>query len=212
MNDSKIVDRQLMIKGLNIYYRTAGDPSDPPVILLNGWGARVKGIFGSERVIKEIARRGFFVYSPEHPGLMRSETPKNLWGQNEYREYIEEFIEKLEIKKPIIIGQSFGGAIATAYAAEHSGSVRILFLIDSGLASNRPREHRFKLRFYGAKLAWYLLSNSIPYFIKKILVNMTLGVPWNYIKKESFTTRSIWGKFFLTGRLMMSIQKLQPRS
>lgn len=196
MNNLKIGDHQLMIKGLNIYYRTAGDPKNQAIILLNGWGARIRGILGSERVIKEIAGRGLFVYSPEHPGLMRSETPNSLWGQKEYKEYLEEFIAKLGIKNPIIIGQSFGGSIATAYAAEYPNSIKTLVLVDSGLSSNRPRRHRFKLRFYGAKLAWYLLSDSTPALIKKILVNLTLGVPRDYINKESFRKRSIMGKIF----------------
>ena len=196
MKNLEIYDHQMTIKGLNIYYRTAGDQRNQAVVLLNGWGAKVRGIFGSERVIKEIARRGFFVYSPEHPGLMRSQTPKNIWGQEEYRAYLEDFIVSLDIINPIIIGQSFGGAIATAYAAVHSDSIKILVLVDAGLSSDKYLRHRLKLRFYSKKFSHYLLSKSAPSMVKKILIWIVLGIPWNFINKETFQIRSRMGEIF----------------
>ena len=92
-------DHTIFIQDLKVYYRTAGNHKNPPVVLLNGWGAKVRGLFpNSEKVIKEFVLHNFYVISPEHPGLMRSETPKTIWGPKEYGEYIEEFIEKLKDK------------------------------------------------------------------------------------------------------------------
>lgn len=197
-----IQDHQITILGLNVYYRTAGNPKNPPLILLNGWGARLNGpVIASDKVIRELARHGFFVYSPEHPGLMRSETPKAVWGFKEYAEYVGEFIEKLNIRTPIVLGQSFGGAVATAYAAEHSDKIKALVLVNAGLSSDKKHEFFLRHRFYGQYFTKMLLARFIPKVFKKFLVASVLGVPWKYIGKENFEARSTMGEIFNRWRL-----------
>lgn len=195
-NMSMVEDHTVQIMGLRVSYRTAGDPARPPVILLNGWGAQVSGfIFNSERVIWELANRGYRVYSPEHPGLMRSETPKTVWGFQEYARYVGEFIRTLDIKKPVLIGQSFGGTIATAYAYEYSDKLAMLILVNSALSQDKKRSFAFGNI---SKAVWHLhfLRSRMPALLKKYLVWGALGVPWGHIEHESFETRAIMGEIF----------------
>lgn len=192
-----IKDHTIIIRGLKVYYRTAGDPKYPPLILLNGWGAKVRGIFpNSEKVIKEFARHGFYVISPEHPGLMRSETPNSVWGPREYKEYLEEFIEKLGIQNFILVGQSFGGAIATAYAAEYPEKIKTLVLVDAGLTRDKAYFIVFRHFILAPHLSGILRSEYAPAFFKKIIVWLGLGVPWDYTEQESFGRRAVMGDIF----------------
>ncbi|MBI2640534.1 MAG: alpha/beta hydrolase [Candidatus Sungbacteria bacterium] len=206
-------DQQVKIDGLNVYYRTAGDPKNPALVLLNGWGAKVRGSFpNSAKVIKEFARHNFYVISPEHPGLMRSETPKAIWGPMWYVGYVEEFVEKLGLQSFILVGQSFGGAIATAYAAEHSEKVKTLVLVNAGLT--RDKAYRFVFRHFtlATHIAGMLRSEYVPVFFKKIIVWLGLGGPWDYIEKESFRKRAIMGDIFRRWSLPNVYSQIRART
>lgn len=187
----------IKIKNLTVHYRIAGNPENPTLVLLNGWGAKVRGFFpNSEKVIKGFARNNFYVISPEHPGLMRSETPKTVWGPKEYEEYLEEFIEKLEVRNFVLVGQSFGGAIVTAYAAEHPERVRTLVLVNAGLTRDKAYRFVFRRFIWIRYLTRILLSKYFPAIFKRILIWVSLGIPWSYTEKESFETRAIMGEIF----------------
>ena len=193
---TEIQAKEIIIKGLKVYYSTAGNPQNQVIVFLNGWGARFSGIFGSRKIIKQLAGRGFFVYSPEHPGLMRSETPKYVWGVEEYVADLNDFITKLNIQNLILIGQSFGGSIATAYAYRHSANLKTLILVSSGVSSDKPNGRFFWAWFYGKLFKKLLLAPLAPRILKKILVSWFLGVPWNFTQKNTFEEHSIMGEIF----------------
>lgn len=208
-----LADRVISIKDLKVYYRIAGDPKDPPLVLLNGWGAKVRGVFpNSEKVVKEFVWCGFYVMSPEHPGLMRSETPKTVWGPKEYSEYVEEFVNKLGLRDFVLVGQSFGGAIATAYAAEHYEKIRALILINAGLT--RDKAYRFVFRHFtlAPRIAGLLRSKHAFLFFKKIIVWFGLGIPWDFIEKESFDRRAIVGDIFRNWSLPNVYSKIHAKT
>lgn len=193
----RVEDHTTIVKGLRVYYRIAGDQKNPPLILLNGWGAKVGGpILSSDKVIMEFGGHKFYIISPEHPGLMRSETPKTIWGPKEYKKYLEEFIDKLGLNNFVLVGQSFGGSIATTYAAEHPEKIKTLVLVNAGLT--RDKAYRFVFRrFIGIHyLSQTLRSKYVPAIFKKMLLWLALGVPWNYIKEEKFEARAIMGDIF----------------
>lgn len=213
MRNTAVEDHQITVKSLHVWYRTSGVPRDSPVVLLNGWGARLSGlVIASNKVIKELARHGFYVYSLEHPGLMRSETPKSVWGFKEYAEYVEEFIEKLDIQKPIVMGQSFGGAVATAYAAWHSDKIATLVLVNAGLSSDKKHEFFLRHRFYGQYFTKILRSRFVPPMLKKLLAAAVLGIPWKHVGKESFEARSIMGEIFNQWHLPNLYSQIKTRT
>lgn len=197
--DHAVEDHQINILGLNVYYRTAGNPNSPPLVLLNGWGARINKLpflgnhVNSESAIKEFTRSGYRVYSPEHPGLMRSETPRSVWGPKEYLEYVKEFVEKVGLKEFILVGQSFGGAVATLYAATYPEDLKTLVLVNAGLSHDKKFNLVFKRRKY---FGWILRANFIPKLVKKALVSACLGVPWRDVERENYESRSIMWEIF----------------
>lgn len=206
-------NRTIKIKNFTVYYRTVGNSENHPLVFLNGWGAKVRGFFpNSEKVIKEFARHNFYVISPEHPGLMRSETPKTVWGPKEYKEYLEEFIEKLEIRNFVLVGQSFGGAIATAYAAEHPERIRALILVNAGLT--RDKAYRFVFRrLVGIRyLSRVIRSKYLPTIFKRILIWLVLGIPWDKTEKENLKKKAIMSEIFRKWSLPNVYSKISTRT
>jgi pimeloyl-ACP methyl ester carboxylesterase len=172
------------IDGLTVYYRTAGDPSNQPVVFLHGWGARKDGRCGIDGVIEALVEQGFYVAAPEHPGLIRSDAPRGLWSYGEYAGALHALLEPLQLKKPIIMGQSFGGGIATEYAAKYGNDIRALVLIDA-VTSKRSVAFAQRMKHRWDNLAHELLQSSFtPLFLKKRIIRLYLGVPYEMINEK----------------------------
>lgn len=188
-----ITDHKTIIDGLTIYYRTAGESSKQPLIFLHGWAAHIDGLLGSDKVISELSKY-FYVIAPEHPGLCRSTPPKEIWGLDDYAHALNKLLKPLNLVKPIIMGQSFGGGVATAYAKLYTEEVGLLFLVDS-VTTKRP--HNF---YQKSKYLWWPFfsfvakSQWIPLFFKKIWISFSLGVPTRMISASNSKDYSIMGE------------------
>jgi proline iminopeptidase len=69
----------------------------------------------------------------DHRGNGRSDAgPKELWTLAQWGDDVRSFCDALGIERPIVLGVSFGGMVAMAYATRHPGA--------SGQA--RARQHR----------------------------------------------------------------------
>lgn len=108
------------INDLNINYIQYGEGKD--VVLLHGWGQNIAMMqpLGNELKNCRITILDF-------PGFGESEEPKEVWTVGAYSDFLETLLEKLKIKKPIIIGHSFGGRVAIHYASNHPVQKLVLF-------------------------------------------------------------------------------------
>lgn len=187
--DVPVHDYTVDIDGLTEYYHTAGDPAKQPIVFLHGWGARPGERCSTDHVIAALAGH-FYVVAPEHPGLIRSEAPKELWSYGEFAGALHRLLAFLELKNPIIMGQSFGGGVATAYVARYPSNVKSLILVDSNM-TNEPRNTYWK-----AKQAWNRLSHKlltsplVPTPIKKLVINLYFGTPLRFINEETVVEKS----------------------
>ena len=179
----QIKDHLLKVQGRKVYYRTIGDKKKQPILLLAGW----PGIYLEKSgVLQELAKY-FYVVSPEHPGLLRSDPlPKYIQIFNQYAELSRLVLkeEKLDEKKLVIMGQSFGGAVASHYAYNYPQFTKALILIDSVIgAGNIALYIRFLFR-RGPKLT--KLYMHLPKFIQKRIAFFLYGVPL-----ENFTDKTM---------------------
>lgn len=103
-----------------IHYIQYGKGED--VILLHGWGQNIAMMkpLGDEIPNKRITIVDF-------PGFGESEELKEAWHIEDYGKALSELISDLKIKKPVLIGHSFGGRVAIWYAAHFDVSKLILF-------------------------------------------------------------------------------------
>ena len=163
---------------LDIFYQTAGSPNNRPLIFLHGWGARAEDTCGrGRRSVTAKLSEHFFVYSVELPGLIRSEPPHEVWDMEEYAKTIRSFIKLLGIDRPIIMGQSFGGGVATTYAGLYPDDVPYLVLVDASPGKRTPNFY-YNLRFkWKPFFDWVVDSRIMPLSFRRAVVSLYLGVP-----------------------------------
>lgn len=101
-----IKTRQIVLDKLLSSYTEAGEGEN--ILILPGWGCNA-GVF--KNVQNELAKN-YKVFAVDFPGFGKTEEPKEVWGCENYANWIFEFIRKLNITTPIVIGHSFGGRIA----------------------------------------------------------------------------------------------------
>lgn len=92
----------------------------------------------------------------DHRGNGRSDRePQNLWTLAQWGDDVQAFCQALEIEKPIVMGQSFGGFVAMSYATRHPTHPGKLILSSTSAAMRRYVERSVQL-FHdkgGAELA-----------------------------------------------------------
>ena len=112
---------KINIKGININYVQYGEGKD--IILLHGWGQNIAMM----KPIGDLLCNRFRINILDLPGFGESDEPRESWSISDYSDVVEEFIKKLDIKKPIIMGHSFGGRVAIRYSSNHPIEKLILF-------------------------------------------------------------------------------------
>ncbi len=148
-------EKQIKIKDLNINYRVSGQGD--PFLVLHGWGSC------SDKWIKvmNLLSFKFQVIVPDLPGFGKSEPMKKGWKIEDFNEFLNEFIQKLNLNNFYLLGHSFGGCIALKYNSENK--VKKLFLV----APSIVREKSFKKKLFSLKI-------PCPCFCKKIIYKIFL--------------------------------------
>lgn len=144
------MDGTIEIDGLKLSYYRSGNGAQP-VIAMHGWGCKASTI-----ALLAAAATGpdTTVYNLDLPGFGTSDEPPASWGIMDYTRFVEAFADRMGIERPVLIGHSFGGRIAIAYAAERPTSK--LILVDAaGIKPRRSLKYYFKV--YSFKAAKHIL-------------------------------------------------------
>ena len=135
------MEQTQLIKGLNINYSESGEGK--PVVLLHGWGSNLQAF---TRVQQNLETE-FHVFAIDLPGFGKSEEPKEVWGVEDYTQFIEEFCRIKNISNPILAGHSYGGRVSILFSSRNP--VLKLILIDSaGIKPTRPLSYYIKVYTY----------------------------------------------------------------
>lgn len=113
---------KMNIKNIDINYVQYGNPEGKNVVLLHGWGQNIE-------MMEPIGNKlpDYHITILDFPGFGNSSEPINALTIYDYVDILEEFLEKLNIKNPIVIGHSFGGRVAIVYASRNSTEKLVLF-------------------------------------------------------------------------------------
>lgn len=126
--------------GLKINYETLGEGK--VVLILHGWGASITSV---KPIINKLSDR-FKVIAIDLPGFGESELPHEVWGTKEYAKLVEEFMNKLSIENPIVIGHSFGGRVLIYLTGMMKVGVEKIILIDSaGIKKKKSLKNYIKI-------------------------------------------------------------------
>ena len=128
-----VAERCLQIRGISTPVLEGGD--GPPVVLLHGpmgyaahWLRVIPGLARTHRVIAPDL--------PGHGGAQLGDAPLDA---DCVLAWLGELLERTCASPPTLVGQLLGGAIAARFAADHSGRLKRLVLIDTfGLQPFEP--------------------------------------------------------------------------
>lgn len=148
------MDKDITIRGLQLHYTDNGD-GQRVIILMHGWGCDHSTLASVERTALQA---GYRVINVDFPGFGRSQVPAEVWGVDDYTRLMEQFISTLGIKRPTLLGHSFGGRVGILYASRHD-DVEALILVDAaGIKPHRTLKYYWKVyTFKAMKRLMYLV-------------------------------------------------------
>ena len=163
-SDSSFID----INGTNVHYRDVGNSNDSiPIVLMHGTGSSLHTYdFWSDNLksTNRIIRMDLPAFGLTGPFV------KNDYSISNYTFFLKEFLNNLNIKECILIGNSLGGEIAWRFAIAEPLMVKKLVLIDAGgypvISKSVP------IAFKLAKIP--VLNNLLTYITPRFLVRASI--------------------------------------
>lgn len=112
---------KIKINDVDVNYIQYGEGKD--ILLLHGWGQNIEMM----KPIGDNLSDKYRITILDFPGFGESSEPGSAWTIDDYSNTLEEFVKKLKIKKPVVMGHSFGGRVAIRYSAHNSIEKLVLF-------------------------------------------------------------------------------------
>lgn len=111
------------VNDIELYYEVSGEAKSGTIILLHGWGQTHK-FWGDLQ--RDLSKK-YKVYAVDLPGFGYSQEPPATWNLHDYADFLHAFLSQKAISQPVIIGHSFGGRTAAAYAACYPVAKLVLY-------------------------------------------------------------------------------------
>ena len=132
-----MLQKNLIVKNLKInYYQSNVLDKNNTLVFLHGWGSEAAHF-------RETLEKCENFIAIDLPGFGGSDMLKDVWTVNDYSDFLKDFLEKLEIRNPILAGHSFGGSIIIKYCASEGTAKKIILI-----ASSRIRQRSMRIYFY----------------------------------------------------------------
>jgi pimeloyl-ACP methyl ester carboxylesterase len=124
-HDNPPTGQFLEVNGVRLHYVERG--SGEPLVLLHGNGSMIED-FESSGLI-DLAAKNYRVIVFDRPGFGHSDRPRNVvWTPDAQAELIKLALERLGVSHAIVLGHSWGAAVAVALALKFPDLVRGLVL------------------------------------------------------------------------------------
>ena len=112
---------KINIKNIDVNYIQYGK-GKKNVVLLHGWGQNIQMMDPIGKKLENYAT----ITIIDLPGHGESSEPLEALTIYDYCDIVKELLDKLKIKKPILVGHSFGGRISICFAAKYGAEKLIL--------------------------------------------------------------------------------------
>ena len=144
-----MIGQTIDVDGVSIHVVEAGPANSdlPPVVLIHGASVNLRDMKMS---LGDPLARDRRVVLIDRPGRGYSERPKNGHELAVQARLIHGAMEALEVERPIVVGQSLGGAVALNYALQFQSEM-------TGLVLLAPVSHEWP-----GGVAWYNNASQIP--------------------------------------------------
>ena len=103
------------------------------IVILHGWGSnpgRWKAIYEN---LNSIGKNFTLVHTPFLPGFDPKKPIKKPYFVQDYAKWLDEYLTKNNIKKPVIVGHSNGGRIAIYYASHYQNISQLVLISAAGI-------------------------------------------------------------------------------
>lgn len=133
--------------GVRLHVVEAGPQNAPAVVLIHGASVNLRDMKIS---LGEALAGRYRVVMIDRPGRGYSQRPQDGWRLGRQAALIKAALDALGVERPIVVGQSFGGAVALAYALQHQDET-------AGLVLLAPVSHEWP-----GGVAWYNKLSGRP--------------------------------------------------
>lgn len=150
----ELIEEKVKINDLDLNYRvTKPEKSKKNILILHGWGAIS---FSWHNTAYLLAEAGYNIIAVDLPGFGDTPPPKDIWGTDEYVDFIHSFCKKKGLKDFVLLGHSFGGALSLKFTYNHPELLHKLILCDAAAVRKERLNFRQKtakaLSKYGSKI------------------------------------------------------------
>lgn len=130
---------QVVVNDLLTNYELAG--SGQLLLFLHGWGDNSAG----STVLRQRLAQKYQVLAPDLPGFGKTQAPKTAWTLDDYAEFVQTLLHKLDLGQPYaVLGHSNGGAIAIrAIALDTLQPQKLILLAAAGIRSGNTARKVF---------------------------------------------------------------------
>lgn len=165
--------RFVEVSGMQVHVRDEGRRDDPvPLVLLHGTSASLHTWEGVVQELKQQRR----VISLDLPGFgLTGPFPDGNYRMSHYVDFLATLLDRLNVERAVLIGNSFGGQLAWEMAVDQPQRVERLVLID---AAGYPRQ-----------------STSVPIGFKLAAIPALAPLMANILPRRlvEASTRSVYG-------------------
>jgi pimeloyl-ACP methyl ester carboxylesterase len=142
------------VDGVRVHYQQAGENNAPVLILIHGFAS--SNLVWS-KVLLELAGAGFRVIAPDLLGYGYSAKPRELdYTIASQASMVVKLLQQLGINRAVVVGSSYGGAVAATIALAHPELVEKLVLVGA-VTNNKPTRYLL-MRLFGSPIIGDILS------------------------------------------------------
>ncbi len=146
--------RFVEVDGVRVHYQEEGRADAQPIVLVHGFASST---LVWSKVFLEIAAAGFRVIAPDLLGYGYSAKPRNFaYTISSQARMITGLLDQLGLQSAIVVGSSYGGAVAATVALDYPERVEKLVLVGA-VTNNEPTRYML-MRLFGSPLIGDIVS------------------------------------------------------
>ncbi|MDO1501667.1 alpha/beta fold hydrolase [Winogradskyella maritima] len=172
INNNDILYKTKEVKGLNIFYREAGNPKNPALILLHGFPTSSHQY---RKVLDELSDE-YYLIAPDYPGFGESDYPDPDtfdYTFDNIANVMDEFVQSFNLNSYGLMMQDYGAPIGYRIATKHPNKVSSLIVQNGNIY-----EEGLGAAWGDVKKLW---ANYTPENKKPLYGAFTLeGMKWQY--------------------------------
>jgi pimeloyl-ACP methyl ester carboxylesterase len=135
----------VVVNGLMSNYQKVGNGK--AIVFLHGWADSAKSFSDLIAGLQD----KFEIYALDLPGFGGTQMPPRAWGLDDYADFLNAWLNKLQVEPFGMVGHSYGGAVAITAVSQGLPVNKLILLASAGIRGKRPL--RKKLMTAGAKAA-----------------------------------------------------------